>query len=53
MRKTDGGYMPDFTSRYFTEDFPYGLQLIKDLALEHNLSTPVIDKVLEWGNRMI
>ncbi len=53
MRKTDGGYMPDFTSRYFTEDFPYGLQLIKDLAHINKLSTPIIDKVLEWGNRMI
>ena len=49
MKMTTGGYMPDFTSRYFTEDFPYGLQLIKDLALKNNLSTPMIDKVLEWG----
>ena len=49
MKQTGNGFVPDFESRYFTEDFPYGLQLIKDLALKNNLSTPMIDKVLEWG----
>ena len=49
MKKTEKGWTPDFTSRYFTEDFPYGLQLIKDLAIKNNLSTPTIDMVLQWG----
>ena len=49
MKHDEEGWVPDFTSRYFTEDFPYGLQLIKDLAHINKLSTPAIDKVLEWG----
>lgn len=43
------GWIPDFTSRYFTEDFPFGLQFIYDLARKYNLSTPNIDKVYQWG----
>lgn len=43
------GWIPDFSSRYFTEDFPFGLKYIKDLASEHNIPTPHIDQVLDWG----
>lgn len=53
MKQTESGFVPDFESRYFTEDFPYGLQIVKDLAVEHNIETPTIDKVLEWGKKFI
>ncbi len=53
MKQADGEYMPDFTSRYFTEDFPYGLQLIKDLTVKYDIETPTIDKVLDWGIKII
>ena len=49
MKKVAGGYVPDFESRYFTEDFPYGLQIIQQQAREHGIKTPMIDKVLRWG----
>lgn len=49
MKEQDGGWVPDFSSRYFTEDFPYGLRIIHDLAHQHQVSTPTIDKVYEWG----
>lgn len=49
MQETKNGWIPDFQSRYFTEDFPYGLRFIKELAQQHNIKTPVIDKVYEWG----
>lgn len=49
MKEIEGGWIPDFESRYFTEDFPYGLYFIKQLAHEKGLSTPTIDKVYEWG----
>ena len=49
MKKVENGWCADFTSRYFTEDFPYGLKYIKELARENNLSTPTIDKVFSWG----
>lgn len=53
MVRTEKGWVPDFTSRYFTEDFPYGLRIIKELAQKNDLPTPVIDKVLEWGLEMM
>lgn len=53
MKQTAEGWIPDFESRYFTEDFPYGLQIIKDLAQAHHIKTPMIDRVLTWGNKMI
>jgi hypothetical protein len=53
MKQTEEGWIPDFESRYFTEDFPYGLQIIKDLAQVHHIKTPMIDRVLTWGNKMI
>lgn len=49
MTETPEGWIPDFKSRYFTEDFPYGLQFIKNLAEQHQVSTPQIDEVLTWG----
>ena len=49
MKEVAGGWIPDFDSRYFTEDFPYGLYFIKHLAEEKGIGTPVIDKVFTWG----
>lgn len=49
MKRIEKGWIPDFGSRYFTEDFPFGLKLIKDLAVEKAVATPNIDTVLEWG----
>ena len=45
----EGGWVPDYTSRYFTEDFPFGLKAIHDLAKENDVPAPHIDKVFEWG----
>ena len=53
MKQMENGFVPDFESRYFTEDFPYGLQILKDLAVQNNIQTPTIDKVLTWGKRKI
>lgn len=49
MTVTERGWKADFTSRYFTEDFPYGLRWIRDLAKENNIAIPTIDYVYEWG----
>lgn len=48
LKATDEGWMPDYSSRYFTEDFPYGLKFIKMLA-DDKVETPNIDKVFAWG----
>lgn len=53
MKKVDGGYIPDFSSRYFTEDFPFGLQIVQNQARQHGISTPMIDEILAWGNKQI
>ena len=53
MVKNKNGWIPDFKSRYFTEDFPFGLQIIKDLAAQNKINTPTIDKVLSWGKKYI
>ena len=49
MRETTEGWVPDFASRYFTEDFPYGLRYIWELAHQLNVDVPCIDKVYNWG----
>ena len=49
MIEVEGGWRADFKSRYFTEDFPFGLRWIKDLSIANGVSTPIIDKVYNWG----
>lgn len=49
MKETEDGWIADFRSRYFTEDFPYGLKYIWQLAHENGVPVPNIDKVYEWG----
>ena len=49
MQEVSGVWIPDFESRYFTEDFPYGLKYIWQLAHVNNISCPNIDLVFEWG----
>lgn len=49
MYRTADGWLPDFTSRYFTEDFPFGLRWIHQIAHQHNIHTPLIDTVYQWG----
>lgn len=48
MKLFNGQYVPDFSSRYFIEDIPYGLCIIKGLALIFGLQTPQIDLILRW-----
>jgi hypothetical protein len=44
----DNKYFIDSASRYFQEDFPCGLFIIKDFAAIANIHTPVIDKITKW-----
>ncbi|WP_304973891.1 NAD/NADP octopine/nopaline dehydrogenase family protein, partial [uncultured Alistipes sp.] len=44
--KCDGdGFVPDFEHRYFTEDIPYGMLLLKYMAQLKGVETPAIDTV--------
>lgn len=53
MKLTDSGWVPDFSSRYFTEDFPFGLRFIYELAHQYHIDCPNIEKVYLWGMRQI
>lgn len=53
MKEVAGGFVPDFGSRYFIEDFPYGLQIIQKQAREHSVNTPIIDLVMNWGQKCL
>lgn len=44
-----GKYEPDFSSRYFTEDFPYGMRFIVETAELFKQDVPTILKVYKWG----
>ncbi len=48
MLSTDKGFIPDYESRYFTADFPYGLCVIKGIAEMMQVKTPNIDTVIKW-----
>lgn len=49
MKQVEGGWIPDFESRYFIEDFPFGLNNIYLLAKENSIDCPNIEKVFQWG----
>ena len=49
MKQVEGGWIQDFKSRYFIEDFPFGLRYIYEKDQEMGVETTVIKEVLEWG----
>ena len=53
MIKVEGGYVPNFQSRYFTEDFPYGLAIVHRLAHEKGVPAPTIDMIYDWGTKLL
>lgn len=42
-------YIPDFTNRYFLEDFSFGLSLIKNIGDTLKVDLPEITKIHNWG----
>lgn len=52
MVKEEKGYRPDFTSRFYTEDMPFGVCIIKALGLIARVKTPMIDTILDWYFKM-
>lgn len=51
MAKVEGGWVPDFTTRYFTEDVPYGLCVTRGVATMAEVPTPTIDMLIEWAQK--
>ena len=48
MRPVEGGLALDTKSRFFAEDVPHGLVLVKGIALLAGVPTPTCDRVLGW-----
>ena len=54
MRLSENGkYVPDYANRYFTEDIPFGLLLVKAFAEKMSVSTPTIDKLICWAQSVM
>ena len=53
MREVPGGYVPDEASRYFLEDIPTGLLVIKGIGELAGVLTPQIDIVIEWAQALM
>lgn len=51
MKMEKQGFIPDFTSRYFLEDIPYGTIPIKAIAELAEVKTLVIDSFIEWAQQ--
>jgi len=49
MTEVEGGYIPDFNCRFYLEDVPHGLVVIKGVAELAGVETPTLDKVLIWA----
>ena len=49
MKAVEGGFIPDFSSRYFREDFPYGMRFIVETAQKHHVSIPTTENIYQWG----
>lgn len=48
MKKVEHGWIPDFESRYFTADFPYGLAIIEEIGELLGADIPQIRKTMSW-----
>ena len=48
MREVEDGYVSDTNSRMFTEDFPWGLAVIRSYFEYFNIPAPTMDRVLMW-----
>ena len=46
--KCENGFIPDFSSRYFTADFPYGLAILVQIAEMADVYVPNCKATLEW-----
>lgn len=48
MLKDEFGWTPDFSSRYFSTDFPLGLGLIEEFAQLLVVNSPTIHTIMDW-----
>jgi hypothetical protein len=49
MIESENGFVPDFQSRYLTEDMPYGLLVMRGIAELAGVAMPMVDEVVFWA----
>lgn len=49
----EGGFIPDFSSRYFTADFSFGLTILIQIAGLINFEVPRMKETLEWYQNIV
>lgn len=52
MKQVNGGWILDFSLRYFTADFPYGFAIIEELAGVLGFEAPNIKNTMDWYRRV-
>lgn len=53
MTKVDGGFEPNFSNRYLTEDLPMGMIVFRGVADAAGVKIPNNDKLIEWGQKLM
>ncbi|XP_032221956.1 tauropine dehydrogenase [Nematostella vectensis] len=48
MKEVEGGFVPDFSNRYVTEDIPFGLVVLRGIGEVAGVKTPMMDECLAW-----
>lgn len=48
MRETADGWRPDFSSRYFSTDFSFGLKILLDICGAFALPAPAMERIWRW-----
>lgn len=48
MIKNEEGWLPDFSSRYFSTDFAFGLKILLDLCHLFSISAPSMEHLWQW-----
>ena len=53
MLPVEGGFVPDYGTRYLREDVPFNLVAVRGLAQLCGVETPVIRRILEWAQQVM
>jgi len=53
MKQVEGGWVPDFENRYFTEDIPEGVAMYKGIADLAGVETPVMDEIVGFFQKFM
>ena len=53
LKPVEGGVVLDVNSRFFWEDIPYGLIILKDISQMLGVKCPATDFMIEWHQKFM